>query len=199
MAEHAIALMWAAARGLAAMDRAMRTGNWLRTEGTQLTGKTLGLLGFGGIAAEVARIAGGGGMRIIAWNRTPRAARGVTFVDLDTLLAESHVLSIHLLLNDETRGFLSAERLSRMRQGAILVNTARGALVDEAGMIGALRSGRLGHAALDVFDIEPLPAGHVLTTLPNVTLSAHSAFRTPEASDTLIRRALDIAKSVAQG
>jgi D-3-phosphoglycerate dehydrogenase len=193
VAEHSIALMWAAARGLARMDGGMRAGNWIRTEGMELTGKTLGLLGFGGIAAEVARIAAGSGMRVLAWNRTPKSAPGVTFVDLDTLLAESQVLSIHLLLNDETRGFLSAERLARLRPGAILVNTARAAIVDEPAMIAALESGHLRHAALDVFHTEPLPAGHVLTTLPNVTLSAHSAFRTPEASDKLIRMALDIA------
>jgi len=193
VAEHSIALMWAATRGLAAMDRGMRAGNWVRTEGMELTGKTIGLLGFGGIASEVARIAGGSGMKVLAWNRSPKSAPGVTFVDLDTLLAESHVLSLHLLLNDDTRGFLSAERIGRMRPGSILVNTARGALVDEAAMIAALESGHLRHAGLDVFDIEPLPAGHKLTTLPNVTLSAHSAFRTPEASDNLIRRALDIA------
>lgn len=197
VAEHAIALMWSAARGLARMDGGIRRGEWLRTEGMQLTGKTIGLLGYGGIAGEVARIAGGSGMRVLAWNRTPRAADGVTFVDLDTLLAESHVLSVHLLLNDETRGFLGAERLARMRRGAILVNTARGALVDTAAMVGALRSGQLGHAALDVFDTEPLPPGDVLTTLENVTLSAHSGFRTPEASETLLRRALDIAGAVA--
>lgn len=199
VAEHSIALMWAAARGLARMDRGMRAGNWLRTEGMELTGKTLGLLGFGGIAAEVARIAHGSGMRVLAWNRSAKSAPGVTFVDLDTLLAESHVLSLHLLLNDETRGFLSAERLARMRPGALLVNTARGALVDEAAMIAALRDGRLRHAALDVFATEPLPAGHELTTLENVTLSAHSAFRTPEASDKLIRSALDIACEIASG
>ena len=193
VAEHSIALMWAAARGLARMDGGMRAGNWIRTEGMELTGKTLGLLGFGGIAAEVARIAAGSGMRVLAWNRTPKTAPGVTFVDLDTLLAQSQVLSVHLLLNDETRFFLSAERLARIRPGAILVNTARGAIVDEAAMIAALQSGHLRHAALDVFNTEPLPAGHQLTKLPNVTLSAHSAFRTPEASDSLIRRALDIA------
>lgn len=197
VAEHAIALMWAAARGLAAMDRAMRAGQWLRTEGMQLTGKTLGLIGYGGIGAEVARIAAGSGMRVLAWNRTPREApAGVSFVDLETLLAESHIVSMHLLLNDETRGFLSAERLAKLRPGAMLVNTARGALVNEAAMIAALKSGRLAHAALDVFDIEPLPAGHELTRIENVTLSAHSAFRTPEASETLLRRALDIAKRV---
>ncbi|HEY0184333.1 MAG TPA: NAD(P)-dependent oxidoreductase [Rhodopila sp.] len=199
VAEHSIALMWAAARGLAAMDGGMRAGNWIRTEGMELTGKTLGLLGFGGIAAEVARIAAGSGMRVLAWNRTPKTAPGVTFVDLDTLLAESQVLSVHLLLNDETRGFLSAERLARLRRGTILVNTARGAVVDEAAMIAALESGHLRHAALDVFNAEPLPAGHKLTTLPNVTLSAHSAFRTPEASDKLIRMALDIACGLPQG
>ena len=196
VAEHAIALMWAAARGLAAMDRGMRAGNWIRTEGIELTGKTLGLLGFGGIAAEVARIAAGSGMRVLAWNRSPKVAAGVTFVDLDTLLAQSHALSLHLLLNDDTRNFLTAERIGRMRPGAILVNTARGALVDEAAMIAALESGHLRHAALDVFDIEPLPAGHKLTMLPNVTLSAHSAFRTPEASDKLLRMALDIARTL---
>ncbi|HSU06647.1 MAG TPA: NAD(P)-dependent oxidoreductase [Acetobacteraceae bacterium] len=196
VAEHAIALMWAAARGLARMDRDMRAGAWTRMEGPQLTGKTIGLLGFGGIASEVARIAGGGGMRVLAWNRTPKSAPGVTFVDLDTLLAESHVLSVHLLLHDETRGFLSAERLAKLRPGAILVNTARGALVDEAAMIAGLRSGRIGHAALDVFAHEPLAPGHELATLDNVTLSAHSAFRTPEASEALIRRALDIARGL---
>jgi D-3-phosphoglycerate dehydrogenase len=193
VAEHSIALMWAAARGVAGMDGGMRAGNWIRTEGMELTGKTIGLLGYGGIGAEVARIAGGSGMRVLAWNRSPKSAPGVTFVELETLLAESDVLSVHLLLNDETRGFLSAERLARVKPGAILVNTARGALVDEAAMIAALESGHLRHAALDVFNQEPLPAGHPLTRLPNVTLSAHSGFRTPEASNNLVRRALDIA------
>ena len=197
VAEHAIALMWAAARGLSVMDRGMRMGQWPRMEGMQLTGKTLGLVGFGGIAAEVARIASGSGMRVLAWNRSPKQAPNVEFVPLERVLAESHVVSLHLLLNDETRGFLGAERLAQMRPGAILVNTARGAVVDEAAMIDALRSGRLGHAALDVFDIEPLPPGHALAGLENVTLSAHSAFRTPEASENLIRRALDIACQVS--
>jgi D-3-phosphoglycerate dehydrogenase len=197
VAEHAIALMWAAARGTAIMDGGMRRGEWIRTEGMQLTGKTIGLLGFGGIAAEVARIAAGSGMRVIAWNRSPKSAPNVTFVDLDTLLKESHVLSVHLLLNDETRGFLSAARIAQLRPGVILVNTARGAVVDEAAMIAALKSGHIRHAGLDVFNTEPLPAGHELARLTNVTLSAHSAFRTPEATETLLRRALDIACTVS--
>jgi D-3-phosphoglycerate dehydrogenase / 2-oxoglutarate reductase len=197
VAESAIALMWAAARGIAQMDREMRAGNWLREDGMQLTGKTLGLIGFGGIAAEVARIALGSGMRVIAWNRSPKTYPDVQFVDLNTLLVACHVVSLHLLLNDETRRFLSRERIASMRPGVILVNTARGALVDETAMIDALKSGHIRHAGLDVFNIEPLPAGHPLTKLPNVTLSAHSAFRTPEASENLIQAAWEHCRRIA--
>ena len=197
VAESTIALMWAAARGIAQMDREMRAGNWLREDGMQLTGKTLGLIGFGGIAAEVARIASGSGMRVLAWNRSARTCPGVEFVDLNTLLVASHVISLHLLLNDETRGFLSRQRIASMRPGVILVNTARGALVDEAAMIDALNSGHIRHAGLDVFNIEPLPLDHPLTKLPNVTLSAHSAFRTPEASENLIQAAWDHCRRIA--
>jgi D-3-phosphoglycerate dehydrogenase len=199
VAECAIALMWAAARGIARMDREMRAGNWLREDGMQLTGKTLGLIGFGGIAAEVARIALGSGMRVIAWNRSPKQYAGVEFVELDRLLADSHVVSLHLLLNDETRGFLSRQRIAAMKPGAILVNTARGAVVDEAAMIEALKSGHIRHAGLDVFNTEPLPADHPLTKLPNVTLSAHSAFRTPEASENLIHAAWQHCRRIAAG
>jgi len=199
VAESTIALMWAAARGIARMDREMRAGNWLREDGMQLTGKTLGLIGFGGIAAEVARIALGSGLRVQAWNRTPKSYSGVEFVDVDALLAQSDIISLHLLLNDETRGFLSRERIAAMKQGVILVNTARGALADEAAMIDALKSGHIRHAGLDVFDVEPLPADHPLTKLPNVTLSAHSAFRTPEASENLIAAAWEHCRRIAKG
>jgi D-3-phosphoglycerate dehydrogenase len=198
VAESAIALMWASARVLAQMDREMRAGNWLREDGMQLTGKTLGLVGFGGIGAEVARIALGSGMKVIAWNRTPKTYASVEFVSLDRLLADSHVISIHLLLNDDTRGFLSREHIAEMRPGVILVNTARGAIVDEDAMIEALRSGHIRHAGLDVFNIEPLPKDHPLTTLPNVTLSAHSAFRTPEASENLINAAWEHCRRIAK-
>jgi D-3-phosphoglycerate dehydrogenase / 2-oxoglutarate reductase len=199
VAESAISLMWASARVLAQMDREMRVGNWLREDGMQLTGKTLGLIGFGGIAAEVARIAGGSGMKVIAWNRTPKKSPGVEFVDLDTLLKQSHVVSIHLLLNDETRGMITRERIAAMRPGVILINTARGAIVDEAAMIDALKSGHIRHAGLDVYNVEPLPKDHPLTKLANVTLSAHSAFRTPEASENLISAAWEHCRRVAKG
>ena len=177
----------------------MRDGNWLREDGMQLTSKTLGLIGFGGIAAEVARIALGSGMRVIAWNRTPKSYPNVEFVDLNTLLVASHVVSLHLLLNDETSGFLSRQRIAAMRPGVILVNTARGAIVDEEAMIDALKSGHIRHAGLDVFNVEPLPADHPLTKLPNVTLSAHSAFRTPEASENLMAAAWDHCRRIAKG
>jgi D-3-phosphoglycerate dehydrogenase len=198
VAECAIALMWEAARGIAKMDREMRAGNWLREDAMQLTGKTLGLIGFGGIAAEVARIALGTGMRVIAWNRTPKRFAGVEFVDIDTLLAQSQIVSLHLLLNDETRGFITREKIAAMRPGVILVNTARGAIVDEAAMIDALKSGHIRHAGLDVFNIEPLPKDHPLTKLQNVTLSAHSAFRTPEASENLIHAAWEHCRRIVK-
>ena len=197
VAEAAIALMWSAARGLAEMDREMRAGNWLRDDGLQLTGKTIGLIGFGGIAAEVARIASGSGMKVIAWNRTPKTHASVTFVGLDELLATSQVVSLHLLLNDETRGFITRARIAQMRPGVILINTARAAIVDEDAMIEALRSGHIRHAGLDVFNTEPLPKDHILTTIRNVTLSAHSAFRTPEASENLIHAAWEHCRRVA--
>jgi D-3-phosphoglycerate dehydrogenase len=199
VAESTIALMWAAARGIAQMDREMRAGNWLREDGMQLTGKTLGLIGFGGIAAEVARIALGSGMRVIAWNRSPKKSSKVAFLELDELLSESDVISLHLLLNDETRGVVSRACIEAMKPGVILVNTARGALVDEAAMIDALKSGHIRHAGLDVFNIEPLPVDHPLTKLPNVTLSAHSAFRTPEASENLIQAAWEHCRRIAKG
>jgi D-3-phosphoglycerate dehydrogenase len=199
VAECAIGLLFAAARGFASMDRGMRGGEWRRTEGMQLGGKTLGLVGFGGIAAETARMARGLGMRVLAWNRTPKSHPGVEFVPIERLLAESDAVSLHLLLNDETRGFLSRARIATMKRGVLLVNTARGALVDEAAMIEALASGRIGHAALDVFDVEPLPAGHVLTTIPNVTLSAHSGFRTPEANERLIEAAFAHCRRIVAG
>ena len=139
----------------------------------------------------------------LAWGHnvkvTPLGSHaGVTFVRIETLLAESDVVSIHLALNDETKNFLSRERIAAMRGGAILINTARGALVDEDALIDALRAGRLRHAGLDVFAVEPLPPGHPLTLLPNVTLSAHSAFRTPEASENLLRAAVAHCSAIAR-
>jgi len=196
VAEHSIALMWAASRDIARMDREVRGGIWTPHEGVQLLGKTLGVIGLGGIGREVARIGLGMGMQVIGWNRTKHADLKVPLVDIDTLLAKSDVVSMNLTLGDETRGFLSAERIARMKPGVILVNTARGALVDEAALIAALQSGHIRHAGLDVFHTEPLKTDHPLAKIPNVTLTAHAAFRTLEASMTLLRRAIDIVKTL---
>jgi D-3-phosphoglycerate dehydrogenase / 2-oxoglutarate reductase len=196
VAEHAVALMFACARGLARMDRATRTDTWEPLEGMQLKGKTLGLIGLGGIGQEVARIARGIGMEVIAWNRSPRPEAGVRLVELDTLLKTADVISLHLSLNDETRNLLGAEHLARTKPGVILVNTARGALIDEAALIDALKRGHIRHAGLDVFHAEPLKSDHLLARMDNVTISSHAAFRTLEASETLIRRAIDIVKRI---
>jgi D-3-phosphoglycerate dehydrogenase len=197
VAEHTIALIFAAARDVARMDREVRSGVWTPQEGVQLLGKTLGVIGLGGIGCEVARIAKGVGMNVIGYNRTPREGLSCPLAEIDTLLAQSDIVSLNLVLNDETRGFLNRERIARMKPGAILVNTARGALADEAAMIDALKSGHIRHAGLDVFHAEPLKADHPLAKLPNVTLTSHAAFRTLEASMTLLRRAIDIVKTLA--
>ena len=196
VAEHSIALLWACARDLARMDREVRAGVWTPHEGMQLLGKTLGVIGLGGIGREVARIAAGQGMKVIGWNRTKHADISVPLVEIDELLARSDAISMNLTLNDETRGFLSPERIARMKKGVIYVNTARGALADEAALIAALKGGHIRHAGLDVFHEEPLKPDHPLAKLENVTLSAHAAFRTPEASETLLRRAIDIVKKL---
>ena len=196
VAEHTIALMFAAARDVARMDRDVRAGTWTPQEGMQLFGKTLGIIGLGGIGGEMARMGKGLGMEVIGWNRTPRADAPCPLVDIDTLLARADVVSLNLVLTDETRGFLGRDRIARMKPGALLVNTARGALVDETALIDALRSEHIRHAGLDVFHNEPLAADNPLAQLPNVTLTAHAAFRTLEASMTLLRRAIDTVRGL---
>ncbi len=196
VAEHSIALMVAAARDVARMDREVRSGVWTPHEGVQLKGKTLGVIGLGGIGREVARIGKGMGMEVIGWNRTRHADIAVPLIDIDTLLGKCDVVSMNLTLGEETRGFLSAERIARMKPGVIYVNTARGALADEAALIAALKSGHIRHAGLDVFHAEPLKPDSPLAQLPNVTLTAHAAFRTLEASMMLLRRAVDIVKTL---
>jgi D-3-phosphoglycerate dehydrogenase len=194
VAEHTMALIFACCRDVARMDRAVRRGEWEPLEGVQLQDKTLGVIGFGGIGRELARIARGIGMEVIAWNRTPRADAGVALVELDALLARADVISLHLALTEDTRGFVNAERIARCKPGLILVNSARGALVDETALIEALKRGHIRHAGLDVFHAEPLRADHPLAQMENVTLSSHAGFRTLEASMTLLRRAIDIVR-----
>src|ERR1700733_2578034 len=196
VAEHAVALMMACCRDIARMDREVRSGTWSTREGVQLCGKTLGIIGLGGIGREVLRIGRGLGMQVMAWNRTPRP--GEALVELDELLTSSDVISLHLALNDDTNGFLGPAQLACMKPGVVLINTARGALVDEAALIDALRSGRIRHAGLDVFHAEPLRPDHPLAAMDNVTSTAHAGFRTLEASMTLLRRAIDIVSGIVE-
>ena len=193
VAEHAIALMFAAARQVATMDRAVRRGQWEALNGIELAGKVLGVVGTGGIGKAMVRLGAGLGMRVIAWNRSgvpdglPCRA-----VELDALLAEADVVSLHVALNEGSRGLIDRRRIGLLRPGAILINTARGAILDEPALVTALQEGRIGHAGLDVFADEPLPQDHPLTRLENVTLTAHAAFATEEASTRLLRMALEI-------
>ena len=194
VAEHAIALMLACCRDVARMDREIRSGVWSTREGVQLSGKTLGVIGLGGIGREVARIGRGLGMQVMAWNRT--RSPDETLDTLDELLARSDVISLHLALNDDTRGFLGPAQMARMKPRVVLINTARGDLIDETALIDALRSGHIRHAGLDVFHAEPLRTDHPLAAMSNVTVTAHAGFRTLEASMTLLRRAIDIVRGI---
>lgn len=184
VAEHTLALMLAVAKQLVPADQAIRQGGWPRNLVPQIRGKRLGIIGTGLIGGEVAAMGRGLGMEVVAWTFHPDgglAARlGFRFVELEELLRTSDILSIHLRATPETQHFLNRERLGLLKPGAILVNTARGALVDEGALVECLREKKLAGAGLDVFAREPLPPGHPLLTLPNVLLTPHAAGMTPE-------------------
>lgn len=185
VAEMALGLLFAAARRIAWMDAELRAGRWSRAQdGIELRGKTLGLVGFGQIGQRVALACQAIGMQVAAFDPALQSSPvpGVKLVaSLDDLLPLADVLSLHVPLNKHTRGMLGAAQFARMPQGAILINTARGEVVDELALIDALRSGRLHAAGLDTMAVEPLPAGHPLATLPNVVLTPHVGGSTPAA------------------
>jgi len=193
VAEHAMGLVFAAARHIATMHGIVRSGGWRPMQGMELKGKTLGVVGLGGIGREMARIAQGVGLKVIAWNRSPVSDGGMPMVTIDELLAQSNIVSLHLALNDATRGFLDRSRLEKTRPGVLIVNTARAGIVDEPALIDLLREGRIGHYATDVFGKEPTPPDEPLLALDNVTLTAHAGYNTPEAAMTMYRRAIDLA------
>lgn len=188
IAEHALALMLAAARRIPILDAATRAGTWPRGQSVQLYGKTCGIIGLGAIGREFARLAKGFGMRVIAWTMHRRP--GDPIVELDDLYRESDVVSLHLRLSDRTAGMIGAREFALMKPGAIFINTARGAIVDEGALVEALQSGRIA-AGLDVFTVEPLPAEHPLTSLPNVVITPHCAGVTPEALEAGLRMAVE--------
>jgi D-3-phosphoglycerate dehydrogenase len=153
------------------------------------------VVGTGGIGRAMIRLGAGIGMQVVAWNRSGVPADlPCTPMELDALLAAADVVSLHLALNDETRGLIDRCRLDLLRPEAILINTARGAILDQAALVELLEQGRIGHASLDVFAEEPLAADHPLARLANTTLTPHAAFMTREASIRLLRMALEILK-----
>ena len=186
-AELGWALLMSCARDLAKAERLMRSGGW--HDGIQqmnvLEGKRLGILGLGKLGSRVAGYAKAFGMDVVAWSQNLTAEKagaiGVKYVGKDELLSTSDFISIHLALSDRTRGLIGAAELAKMKKTAILVNTSRGPIVDEAALIAALKSGTIAHAGLDVYDKEPLPAGHPLTKLENVTLVPHLGYVVEES------------------
>jgi phosphoglycerate dehydrogenase-like enzyme len=174
------ALILASARNIVAESNSLRSGGWQRTVGMELRGKTLGVLGLGRVGSEVARIGRAFGMDLIAWSRnmTPEAAQaaGAVLVSKDELFEQADILTIHLVLSGRTRGLVGAAELALMKPTARLINTSRGPIVDEQALISAVRNKQIAGAAIDVFDIEPLPASHPFRTLDNVLATPHIGF-----------------------
>jgi len=196
VAELTIGLTLSLARKIPQADRSMKEGKWIKKEleGWQLKGKTLGLIGFGNIGMKVAEIAKSFGMRILVNKRTPPSQEllektGARFVPLEELLKESDIVSLHVPLTKETCKMIGARELNLMRDGAFLINTSRGAIIDEEALWKALQSGKLGGAALDVYESEP-PTDHRLINLANIVCTPHIGAQTEEAQrDASIRLA----------
>jgi D-3-phosphoglycerate dehydrogenase len=191
IAEHALALLFAVARRIPEMDAATRLGTWPRGRSLELYGKTCGVIGYGAIGRQFARLAAALGMRVIVWTMHPARYASVDFVDLDEIYRTSDVVSLHLRLSPETESFVNAAQFARMKPTAILINTARGAIVHEEALVHALATGGIAGAGLDVFATEPLPQNHPLTRLGNVVLTPHCAGITPEALEAGLRMAVD--------
>ena len=195
VAEHCFALLFAVARSVPAQDRAIRRGEWKAVQGIELGGKTLGIVGVSGISSELAPLARALGMNVISWSRNNDPARataiGSRAVPLDELLATADVISLHVRLNDQTRHLISADQFARMKHGAILINTARGGVVDETALLRALGTGQLSGAGLDVFETEPLPVGHPFLTHENVVMTPVSAWSTVDASARMINQSIE--------
>jgi D-3-phosphoglycerate dehydrogenase len=196
VAEHALAMMLATARHLGRLDRDLREGRWNQSlPGLELRGKKLGLVGFGGIGARFAALARTIGMSVRAWTRNPSPQRarqhGIEFADLDAILRDSDVLSVHAALTPDTEGLLDSRALAITKPGVIIINTARGEIIEENALLTLLRSGHIAGAGLDVYQQEPLPSDHPLLSLDNVLLTPHVAFNTPEATLALLDISID--------
>jgi (S)-sulfolactate dehydrogenase len=192
VAEYVIGTAMLLLRGVYQHNAALAAGKWPRpalSNGRETAGKTLGLVGFGSIGQLTAKLAKALGMSVIAHDamlpagHAAYAEHGVRAVGLDELVGGADVVSLHVPLVDSTRGLFGAERIAKMKKGAVLVNTARGGIVDEVAVAAALKSGALGGAALDVFDHEPLPAAPHFADCPNLVLTPHVAGVTAEANE----------------
>ena len=183
--EHTWAMILAITKHIPAADQILRRGGWQEGAGIGLHGKTLGLMGLGRLGAWTAKVAHAFDMQVIAWSQNLTADRaaehGVALVSKSQLLADSDILSIHLVLSDRTRHIVGAEELALMKPTAYLVNTSRGPIVDEAALVDTLRRKAIAGAALDVFDVEPLPVEHPLRSLDNTVLTGHTGYAIQEA------------------
>lgn len=195
VAEHGFGLMFAAAKRSAYMTAEVKSGGWPRMDNIYLQGKTLGIIGTGHIGAEMARLGRAVGMNVIAWTFNPSSERaaqlGVEYVELDQLLQTADVVSLHVKLTDDSREMIGKQELELMKPNALLINVARGDIVDTDALVGALNSGHLGGAGIDVFDEEPPPADHPLLACEQVVLSPHCADMTPEGVDLLNEGVVD--------
>lgn len=183
-AELTWALILAACRRIPQEHQSMRDGGWQTTVGVGLAGTTLGVVGLGKLGSQVARVGLAFDMDVVAWSPhlTDQRAEsaGVRRVDKDQLLSTADIVTVHMVLSDRTRGLISARELDAMKPTSLLVNTSRGPIVDQSALLDALRSRRIAGAALDVYDLEPLPAGHPLRALDNVVLTPHLGYVTQE-------------------
>jgi D-3-phosphoglycerate dehydrogenase/(S)-sulfolactate dehydrogenase len=203
VAEHTFALILGFTRHIPARHAALAAGGWNRLMSRPLRGTTLGLAGLGRIGRAVAARAAAFEMRVLAFDPIPDtafcSAHGIELVPFDRLLSESDFLSLHLPFTAETRHLINATTLARMKPGAVLVNTSRGGLVCEADLVVALRAGRLGGAALDVFEQEPTPADNPLRTLPNVVLTPHAAGVDVRSLEDMARSAAEAVAAIRRG
>ena len=195
VAEHIFGLMFAVAKRAGFQTKELKAGRWTRMENVYLQGKTLGIVGTGNIGAELARLGNALGMNVIAWTFHPsqeRAERlGVRYVELDELLREADVVSLNVALTDDTRRMIGGRELRLMKPGSLLVNGGRGGLVDTPALIDALNSEHLAGAAMDVYDVEPLPADHPILSCEQVVMTPHMADQTAEGMELLNEGAVD--------
>jgi D-3-phosphoglycerate dehydrogenase len=195
LAEHCLALLFAVSRRVAEQDRAIRHGIWQPLQGVELGGKTLGIIGLSATAREFAPLARALGMEVLSWSRDNSAERaaavGAIATPLDEVLARSDVVSLHLRLFPELVGFLGRERFAQMKPGAILLNTARGELVDDAALVDALQSRKLRGAGLDVFTQMPLPPDYPLLALENVVMTPSCGWNTVDSAQRILGRSID--------